>query len=55
MRSALSRFSVREVHYEHYLAEFMFKNRYDFNDRLPQFFKLMASLYPLNYVSSNDK
>jgi len=30
-------FGVWEEHYEHYLTEFMFKKRYDFNDRMPQF------------------
>jgi len=37
MRSTLLRFGVWEEHYEHYLTEFMFKKRYDFNDRMPQF------------------
>jgi len=43
MRTALLRFSVREGHYEHYLAKFMFKKQYDFNDRISQFFKLITS------------
>ncbi|KYM78716.1 hypothetical protein ALC53_10770, partial [Atta colombica] len=30
--------------HEHYLAKFMFKKRYDFNDKIPQFFKLMSSI-----------
>lgn len=53
MRTALPRFDTSEKHYTHYLAEFLFKKQYTYNEQIPQFFKIMACLYPLNNSSQS--
>lgn len=55
MRAALSRFGISQEHYMHYLTEFLFKKQYNFKERIPQFLKIMASLYPLVNSVLTDK
>lgn len=54
MRGALPRFGTSEKHYVHYLGEFIFKKQYEFNERISQFFKIMASLYPLTNLNNQS-
>lgn len=48
MRAAIPRFGIVEEHYIHYLAEFVFKRRYSFNERIEAFFNIMSKMYQLN-------
>ena len=36
-----------ECHFNHYLAEFIFKKTFDFDKWLDAFFKIMAIKYPI--------
>lgn len=47
MRAALPRSGTSEKHYTHYLAEFLFTKQYTYNERILQFFKIIARLYSL--------
>lgn len=51
MRANIPRYGTREYHYEHYLAEFMFKRYYDYDERIDAYFTIMSKMYPLE--SSN--
>lgn len=51
MRAKIPRFGTRDYHFTHYLAEFCFKKRYDFNERIDSFFDIMRTMYPLNNIS----
>lgn len=53
MRSNIPRYGIRDYHYTSYLAEFLFKRHYDFNERVDAFFKIMSTLYPLNTINSD--
>lgn len=43
----IPQYGRREYHFQHYLAEFIFKKTYDFHERLDAFFEIMAIMYPL--------
>ncbi|XP_071576882.1 uncharacterized protein [Temnothorax nylanderi] len=47
MRAAIPRYGTRTYHYQAYLAEFMFKKYYKFNERIDSFFQIMSKAYPL--------
>lgn len=48
MRANIPRFGTREYHYEHYIAEFLFKRLYTIDKRIDVFFEIMSRLYPIN-------
>ncbi|KYN29146.1 hypothetical protein ALC57_01419, partial [Trachymyrmex cornetzi] len=45
MKGVLPRYGTSKVHYEHYLAEFMFKRNYPLQERIDIFFDIMARFY----------
>jgi len=45
----------RETLYVNYIAEFLYKRQYDFNERIPNVFEIWASLYLLNNVLNTDE
>ncbi|KYN16724.1 hypothetical protein ALC57_11042 [Trachymyrmex cornetzi] len=45
--NGIPRFGTREYHNIHYLAEFIFKRKYDYSDRIDKFFEIIAYFYPL--------
>lgn len=47
MRGAIPRYGIKESHYKHYIAEFLFKRLYDFHERIDAFFRIMAEMYPI--------
>jgi len=48
MRASIPRYGTRDYHFEHYLAEFLFKRMYNFDTRIDTFFDIMSALYPLH-------
>nr|XP_012146050.1 PREDICTED: uncharacterized protein LOC105663194 [Megachile rotundata] len=48
LRSNIPRFGTREYHYNHYIAEFLFKRVYAFDKLIDAFFEIMSKLYPIN-------
>lgn len=54
LRSAIPKYGLSEQHYDHYLAEFLFKKTYDYPDRLDAFFNIMSQIYPLNENVSDN-
>ncbi|XP_011864121.1 PREDICTED: uncharacterized protein LOC105560006 [Vollenhovia emeryi] len=56
MRSGIPRYGIKEEHYNHYIAEFMFKRIYNYSERIDQFFTIMSQLYPLtnNVLNENE-
>lgn len=53
-RANIPRYGTREVHYVGYLAEFLFRRQYDFNDRIINFFKIMAEMFPTSDNINKD-
>ena len=47
IREGIPRYGRKEYHFNHYLAEFMFKKAYDFYERLDAYFEIMSIMYPL--------
>jgi len=47
-RNNIPRFGTRKEHYISYIAEFMFKRKYDFCNCIDAFFDIMSRLYPLS-------
>jgi transposase-like protein len=47
IRGSIPRYGRREEHFNHYLAEFYFKRRFDVDKRLHAFFEIMAIKYPI--------
>ncbi|XP_032666839.1 uncharacterized protein LOC116842158 [Odontomachus brunneus] len=47
MRGGIPRYGIREKHYMYYIAEFVFKRKYEYHQRIDKFFEIMASLYPM--------
>ncbi|EFN87025.1 hypothetical protein EAI_00017, partial [Harpegnathos saltator] len=45
VRVNIPRFGTRETHLIGYLAEFMFKRKFNMNERITQFFKIISELY----------
>lgn len=48
IRGIIPRYGCREYHFNHYIAEFMFKKTFDFEERLDAFFEIMSIMYPIN-------
>jgi len=48
IRTTVPRYGRREYHFKHYLAEFVFKKTFDFDERLDAFFEIMSVTYPIN-------
>jgi len=49
MRSKIPRYGVRDYHFIHYIAEFLFKRTYNFDQRINAF--IMNSMYPLDNLN----
>ncbi|XP_029053136.1 uncharacterized protein LOC114880853 isoform X2 [Osmia bicornis bicornis] len=47
IRGGIPQYGRIEYHFHHYLAEFIFKKTYDFNERLDAFFEIMSTMYLL--------
>lgn len=52
IRSGIPKYGTRDYHYIHYLAEFIFKRKYQYCERIRKFFEIMATLYPLDENST---
>lgn len=48
IRGTIPKYDRREYHFEYYLAEFVFKKRFNFDERLDAFFNTMANMYPID-------
>ncbi|XP_076545706.1 uncharacterized protein LOC117611040 [Osmia lignaria lignaria] len=48
IRGNIPLYGRKECHFNYYLAEFIFKKKFDFSERLDAFFKIMGIMYPLN-------
>lgn len=48
IRASIPRYGIRDHHFTHYIAEFMFKKMYKYDERIDAFFSIMSSLYPLD-------
>jgi transposase-like protein len=48
MRGAIPRYGISQKHYKFYLAEFLFKRIYAFDERIEAFFQIMKDMYPLS-------
>ncbi|KYN50227.1 hypothetical protein ALC62_04155 [Cyphomyrmex costatus] len=48
IRGMIPRYGTVKYHYEHYLAEIMFKRQFQYHDRLNKFFEIMAKFYPID-------
>lgn len=48
IRGVVPRYGRKENHFNHYLAEFIFKKTFDGENRLDAFFNIMATMYPIN-------
>lgn len=48
IRGTVPRYGRRENHFDHYLAEFVFKKNFDFDERLDAFFQIMSVIYPID-------
>ena len=47
MRGAIPRYGISKKHYKAYLAEFMFKRFYSYQNRIEAFFSTIAIMYPI--------
>ena len=47
-RANIPRYGTRKYHYVGYIAEFMFRRRYDYNERINAFFNIIADMYPIS-------
>ncbi|XP_071576224.1 uncharacterized protein [Temnothorax nylanderi] len=54
IRSVIPKYGTRNYHYVHYLAEFLFKRKYVYCERICKFFEIMATLYPLTENNTSD-
>lgn len=45
-RANIPRFGTRQKHYAGYIAEFLFKRKFQFTERIEAFFNIMAKHYP---------
>ncbi|KYN17333.1 hypothetical protein ALC57_10381 [Trachymyrmex cornetzi] len=48
MRAGIPRYGIRDNHYIHYIAEFLFKRVHNYSDRIHAFFDIISALYPLH-------
>ena len=48
IRGTIFRYDRKEYHFDHYLAEFAFKRKFDFDERLDAFFQIMSIMYPID-------
>lgn len=59
IRHNIPRFGIKKYHYDSYLAEFIFKRRFQYHDRIDKFFEIMAKLYPISnddfVINSNNE
>lgn len=54
IRGVIPRYGRKEEHFNHYLAEFLFKKTFDFDERLDAFFDVMANKYPITENVNNE-
>ncbi|XP_076620040.1 uncharacterized protein LOC143341192 [Colletes latitarsis] len=47
-RANIPRYGIRTYHYIGYIAEFLFRRKFNFNDHLVAFFNIMADVFPIN-------
>ncbi|XP_076622909.1 uncharacterized protein LOC143342669 [Colletes latitarsis] len=47
-RANIPRYGTRSYHYIGYIAEFMFRRTYNFDNRIMSFFDVMADIFPAN-------
>lgn len=52
MRANIPRFGTRDYHFINYLAEFVFKRVYNYDERIDAFFNIMSSIYPLDSLNA---
>lgn len=51
MRANIPRYGIRDYHFTHYLAEFIFKKLYKYDECIDAFFNIMSLIYTLNSLS----
>ena len=47
IRAGIPRYGTRKEHYMYYIAEFIFKRKYNYSEQINKFFEFMASMYPI--------
>lgn len=45
VRANIFRYGTRDYHFIHYIAEFLFKRKYDFDERIEVFFTILSLMY----------
>lgn len=46
-RANIPHYGIRTYHYVDYIAEFLFRRKFNFKDRLVAFFHIMAGVFPI--------